>query len=80
MLGVENVCLFSGLNSEGEEEVVIAIESAQWPEQSHLNHLGHEFAQFDQVRFAIVYPFPRTRTGMSKIDRVALRKLVYPVP
>ncbi len=80
MLGVENVCLFSGLNSEGEEEVVIAVESAQWPEQSRLNHLGHEFAQFDQVRFAIVYPFPRTRTGMSKIDRVALRKLVYPVP
>jgi len=79
MLGVENVCLFSGLNSEGEEEVVIAIESAQWPEHSRLNHLGHEFAQFDQIRFAIVFPFPRTQTGISKIDRVALRKLVYPV-
>ena len=75
---MDNVCLFSGINSEGEEEVVIAIESAQWPEQPRLNHLGNEFAQFDQVRFAIVYPFPRTLTGMSKIDRVALGKLVYP--
>ena len=79
-LGVENVCLFSGINSEGEEEVVIAIESEQWPEKSLLNHLGHEFAQFDQVRFAIVYPFPRTQTGTSKVDRVALRKLIFPVP
>jgi acyl-coenzyme A synthetase/AMP-(fatty) acid ligase len=79
-LGVENVCLFSGISNEGEDEVVIAIESERWPEQSDLNNLGHEFAQFDQVRFAIVYPFPRTRTGTSKVDRIALRKLVFPVP
>jgi acyl-coenzyme A synthetase/AMP-(fatty) acid ligase len=79
-LGVEIVCLFSGINSEGEEEVVIAIESDHWPEKSRLNHLGNEFAQFDQVRFAIVYPFPRTQTGTSKVDRVALRKLIFPVP
>jgi acyl-coenzyme A synthetase/AMP-(fatty) acid ligase len=78
-MGVENVCLFSGINHEGEEEMVIAIESEHWPEQSDLNSLGHEFAQFDQVRFAIVYPFPRTRTGTSKIDRIALRTLVFPV-
>jgi acyl-coenzyme A synthetase/AMP-(fatty) acid ligase len=78
-LGAGNVCLFSGISNEGEEEVVIAIESEHWPEQSDLNNLGYEFAQFDQVRFAIVYPFPRTRTGFTKIDRIALRKLVFPV-
>jgi acyl-coenzyme A synthetase/AMP-(fatty) acid ligase len=78
-LGVPNVCLFSGISDEGEDEVVIAIESEHWPAQSELNNLGHEFAQFDQVRFAIVYPFPRTRTGTSKVDRIALRKLVFPV-
>lgn len=80
ILGVDNVCLFSGINNEGEEEVVIAIESEHWPEKSRLNHLGNEFAQFDQVRFAIVYPFPRTQTGTSKIDRIALRKLIFPAP
>jgi acyl-coenzyme A synthetase/AMP-(fatty) acid ligase len=77
-LGVDTVCLFSGINSADEEEVVIAIESDHWPDKSDLNNLGHEFAQFDQVRFAIVYPFPRTQTGTSKIDRIALRKLVFP--
>jgi acyl-coenzyme A synthetase/AMP-(fatty) acid ligase len=78
ILSVNAVCLFSGINSSGEEEVVIAMETEQWPEKSELDHLGHEFAQFDQVRFAIVYPFPRTQTGTSKINRVALRKLVFP--
>ena len=78
-LGVDNVCLFSGISDQGEDEVVIAIESQHWPEQSDLNNLGHEFANFDQVRFAIVYPFPRTQTGFTKIDRIALRKLVFPV-
>jgi acyl-coenzyme A synthetase/AMP-(fatty) acid ligase len=79
LLGVNAVCLFSGINDDGEDEVIITIESEQWPEQSTLNNLGYEFAQFDQVRFAIVYPFPRTKTGTSKVNRVALRKLIYPV-
>jgi acyl-coenzyme A synthetase/AMP-(fatty) acid ligase len=78
-LGAGNVCLFSGISNEGEDEILIAIESEHWPEQSDLDNLGHEFARFDQVRFAIVYPFPRTRTGFTKIDRIALRKLVFPV-
>lgn len=78
MLNVDNVCLFSGINIDGEEEVVIALESQHWPEKAALNHLGQEFAQFHQVRFAIVHPFPRTRTGFTKIDRNALRKLVFP--
>ena len=77
LLGVSAVCLFSGLSTTGEEEVVIAIESEQWPEKSKLNHLGHEFAQFDSVRFALIQTFPRTLTGTSKIDRVTLRKLVF---
>ncbi|MDG2273802.1 MAG: class I adenylate-forming enzyme family protein [Halioglobus sp.] len=78
-LGVNAACIFSGLNDAGEEEVVVTIESEQWPEKSHLNHLGHELEQFDQIRFAIVYPFPRTQTGAQKIDRSALRKLIFPV-
>ncbi len=62
----------------GADEV-IAMGSEHWPEQADLNNLGHEFAQFDPVRFAIVYPFPSTQTGFTKIDRIALRKLVFTV-
>jgi len=78
LLGVDAVCLFSGVSDAGEAEVVIAIESEEPPERSALMNLGHEFAQFDQVRFALLQRFPRTRTGTSKIDRNALRKLIFP--
>lgn len=80
ILGVSAVCLFSGLNDAGEEEVIIALESQQPPEKSALMNLGHEFAQFEQVRFAHLQRFPRTSTGTSKIDRIALRKLIFAVP
>lgn len=76
-LGLDAVCLFSGINSVGEEELVVVIESEHWPEKSDLSKLSHEFTQFDKVRYAIVHPFPRTQTGTSKIDRVALRKLIF---
>ena len=78
LLGVEAACLFSGLNDAGEDEVVVAIEAEQWPDKSHLDLLGHEFAQFDQIRFAIIHPFPRTTTGTEKVNRAELRKLIFP--
>jgi acyl-coenzyme A synthetase/AMP-(fatty) acid ligase len=78
-LGVDAVCLFSGLSSEGEVELLIAIESEHRPEESALNNLLQELAQFGQARFTRISKFPRTKTGTSKIDRVALRKLLFPV-
>ena len=77
-LQVDNVCLFSGLDSEGEVELLIAIESEHWPEKSALNNLLRELAQFGQPRFTRMAKFPRTQTGTSKIDRIALRKLLFP--
>ncbi|MEZ5572827.1 MAG: class I adenylate-forming enzyme family protein [Halioglobus sp.] len=77
-LGVDGVCLFSGIGAVGEEFVVIALEAAQWPEKSALDGVGREFSQFEQVRFAWFQRFPRTQSGTSKTDRIALRKLVFP--
>jgi len=76
-LGVDAVCLFSGIGGAGEEIVVIALETAQQPEQKLLDSIGREFKQFEQVKFALFPRFPRTQTGMSKIDRVELRKQVF---
>jgi len=78
-LGVDAVCLFSGLGSDDEVELLVAIESEHWPEKSDMNNLVREFAPFGQARFARMSKFPRTRTGTSKIDRIALRKLLFPV-
>jgi len=77
LLGVKAVCLFSGIDSAGESEVVISLETRQWPDKSDLDYIGCEFAHFEQVRFAVIQPFPRTGTGTGKVDRIALRKLVY---
>jgi len=77
-LGVDAVCLFSGLSSDGEVELLIAIESEYWPEKSDLSNLAEEYAHLGQARFARITKFPRTRTGTSKIDRIALRKLLFP--
>jgi acyl-coenzyme A synthetase/AMP-(fatty) acid ligase len=77
ILGADNVCLFSGLNAEGKEEVVVAIESERTPEQSRMDEVARDFAMFDKVRFEVMKSFPRTQTGTLKVQRVALRKLVF---
>lgn len=79
-LGVAAVCLFSGLNSEGEPELLIALEAEDWPDESELKKLLREFPQFGRTRVLRVRQFPRTRTGTSKVDRVALRKRLFPAP
>jgi len=78
MLAVEQVCLFSGITSNGEEEIVVVLETKCWPDKTVLDHLGEKIVQFDRVRFNLVKHFPRTDTGTNKINRVALRALVYP--
>lgn len=75
---VDYVCLFSGTDSFGEPESVIAIEAAVPPDEERLNHVGQEFSQWGNVRFAFVDPFPRTHSGTSKIDRKRLRDIVFP--
>jgi len=77
-LAVEQVCLFSGITSSGDDEIVVVLEAEQWPEKTLLDALGVEMIQFDRVRFNILKRFPRTTTGTSKINRKALRLLVYP--
>lgn len=78
ILEVDYVCLFSGIGSSGEPVIVIAMESAEPPDQDQLNHVGQEFSQWGEVRFAYVYPFPRTQSGTSKIDRKQLRQMLFP--
>jgi len=77
LLGVDQVCIFSGITSSGEEEIVIVVEADKWPEKSVLDSLGEKIIQYDRVRFNIVRQFPRTDMDANKINRRALRKLVY---
>ncbi len=84
-LEVDEVCLFSGLNAAGQNELVIVIESDSEPPKEKLNSISgefgsREFGEFDKVRFSVLREFPRAEAGTAKILRAALRKLVFSEP
>jgi acyl-coenzyme A synthetase/AMP-(fatty) acid ligase len=79
-LGANEVCVFSGLNAAGQNELVIAIETDREPAKEKLDSIRGEFDEFDKVRFSILREFPRTEAGTKKIRRAALRTLVFSEP
>ena len=77
-LGVETVCLFSGLDKMGVEELVVVIEGDRAPSQDEMQKLAATFPQFERLRFEMMSRFPRTEAGMQKVKRSEIRKLVFP--
>jgi acyl-coenzyme A synthetase/AMP-(fatty) acid ligase len=77
MLGVDGVCLFGGVNDEGFDELVIAIESDREPPRIEQDRVAKKFEKFERIRFELVKEFPRTQSGMQKIKRAELRQLVF---
>ena len=75
-LRVNAVCLFSFLNDDGREELVVAIEANRAPPKSELDKISREFRSFERVRFEVLQEFPRTEAGMQKIKRTELRKII----
>lgn len=76
-LQVDEVCLFSGLNKQGHEELVIAIQSDRSIPRSQLEELASNFRRVKKVRFSIHRAFPRAESGMKKTNRRELKKLVF---
>jgi acyl-coenzyme A synthetase/AMP-(fatty) acid ligase len=76
-LQVDEVCLFSGLNKQGYEEVVVAIQTDRSIPRSELESLASNFRRVKNVRFSIHTAFPRAQTGMRKTNRRELRRLVF---
>lgn len=77
MLDVETVCLFSGLNDVGVDELVIAVEGDRPPDKDATERVAALFKRFEKIRFESVAEFPRSKAGMQKIDRRELRRLVF---
>lgn len=77
-LGVTAVCLFSGLSDDGKDELVVAVEGAGEPDKQQVEAIKSAFAGFERIRFETLKAFPRTTGGTQKINREALRKLVFP--
>jgi acyl-CoA synthetase (AMP-forming)/AMP-acid ligase II len=76
-LGANEVCVFSGLNPAGEDELVIAIESGRELPNEKLVSISRRFAH-DKVRFSFSREFPRTETG--KVRRSELRRMLFSGP
>ena len=71
------VCLFSGINRDGQDEITVAMESDRSFGQDEMDGLAAELKDYGHVRFRTVKEFPMTTTGTRKIDRLALRKLLF---
>jgi acyl-coenzyme A synthetase/AMP-(fatty) acid ligase len=77
MLGVEEVCLFSGLSSKDEEELVVVIQWNRGIAKSRVQAAAAKFPRFEKVRFLIMREFPRLPGSRRKINRALLKKLVF---
>ena len=77
LLGVSNVCILSGLDRRSAEEIIIAIEADRLPEKPKLDALARKMFRLSKVRYAQMKRFPRTETGTHKINRRALRGMLF---
>ena len=76
-LEVTDLCLFVGQTDGGDEELLVAIEGETLPDPDKLDAMATAMSEhFARTRFAMVPRFPRSDTGMQKIDRRRLRRLV----
>ena len=77
ILGVEDVCLFSGLSGKDEEELVVAIQWNRGIPKSRVEAVAAKFPRFEKVRFLILREFPRLPGSRQKTNRALLKKLVF---
>ncbi len=75
LLGVAEVCLFSRLNDEGDDELTVVLRAEREIPSAKLKLAEREFPNFKRVRFHRLPDFPRTELG--KIQRFRLREMVY---
>lgn len=75
-LNLDEVCVFSNFNDEGSEEVVIVIQTDALPPNSELDSAARHLPPGATYRFVNVKRFPRTETGMSKVNRAALKQMI----
>jgi acyl-coenzyme A synthetase/AMP-(fatty) acid ligase len=77
-LGVDEVCLFSGLNAAGNEVLAVAVQSTRQLSRSEVEVVVRRYAPFfERVRVTVFSEFPRTETRARKTRRSVLKKLLF---
>jgi acyl-coenzyme A synthetase/AMP-(fatty) acid ligase len=77
-LGVEEVCLFTGMSESGVHELVVAIQSKRRLADSEVKRALGASKLFEHIRVETFRAFPRTTTGLAKTNRNELRRLLFP--
>jgi len=75
-LGADTVCIFSEMDDEGENRVVVAVESNGTFTDEKLRSTIRGRPGFEDARFVVLKEFPRAESGMRKVNRRELRRLV----
>ncbi len=79
-LGVDEVCLFTGLSESGVEELVVAIQSGRDHDEAEVKQALGASNLFEHIRVETFRAFPRTTAGLAKTLRGELRRLVFDRP
>jgi acyl-coenzyme A synthetase/AMP-(fatty) acid ligase len=88
LLGVDEVCVFSGLNAAGNEEIAVAVQSSRQLLKSELEAVVRQSLRrtfitplgrvpFELVRFTVFNEFPRTETGTDRTRRSMPKKQLF---
>ena len=76
-LDVADLCLFAQQADAGQTRLLVVIEGDRMPELAQRMRFGREVERdFAQTRFVLVPRFPRSATGMMKVNRQRLLDMV----
>jgi acyl-coenzyme A synthetase/AMP-(fatty) acid ligase len=77
LLGIDSLCLIVRHAENGEEYLMVAVEGDQTLDRSRVNTFLAELgAKFYRTEFKAFAAFPRQSSGMQKVDRRALSRLI----
>lgn len=76
---VGEVCLFSGVNKEGEEEVVVVLETARSDLDFAAAFSVLPQRLFPKLRFCCIRNLPRNDTGTMKVKRDVLKRMLFAI-
>ena len=76
-IGARALCLFSGIGASGQGEIMAAVETDRAIDEPALREELRRITRCNEIRITVLPEFPRTQTGMAKIDRRALRHLLF---
>jgi len=77
LLDVETVCLFTAVDSQERQELVIAVETDTALPRTAVKKASSFLRAFESVRFVYIPEFPTTQTGNRKVDRVTPRNQLF---